>query len=145
VHAGAQPAQHRADRDARRHRRAERLQHRARPNTLPCLLRRTEQFVSGRKRRGARAVLGRLAPGDALQRALHRGHALPEPVPQHRPRHARVDACLRQRPRAGGHSVWPAAGNRFRLLRRTRRTSRGRTKAGNSARGRCLSRRSSRR
>jgi glycine/D-amino acid oxidase-like deaminating enzyme len=73
VHAGAQPAQHRADRDARRHRRAERLQHRARPNTLPCLLRRTEQFVSGRKRRGARAVLGRLAPGDALQRSLHPG------------------------------------------------------------------------
>jgi glycine/D-amino acid oxidase-like deaminating enzyme len=115
------------------------------PTRCRALLRRTEQLFPGAGDAARAQFWAGLRPATPSNVPYIGGHALPEPVPQHRPRHARVDACLRQRSRAGGHSVWPAAGNRFRLLRRTRRTSRGRTKAGNSARGRCLSRRSSRR
>jgi glycine/D-amino acid oxidase-like deaminating enzyme len=71
--------------------------------------------VSGRGRHGARAVLGRIAPGDALQRAVHRGHAVREPLPEHRARHARLDPRLRQRPGSGRHRLGPRAGNRLRV------------------------------
>ena len=47
------------------------------------------------RRRRVSAVLGRPAPCDAGQHPVHRPHALPQPVPQYRPRHAGLDASMR--------------------------------------------------
>jgi D-amino-acid dehydrogenase len=72
-------------------------------NEVRCraLLRRTEAPFPG--------------AGDAFQRALHRGDAVCEPLSEHRPRYARLDARLPQRPGAGRSRLRPRAGNRLRV------------------------------
>jgi len=50
--------------------------------------------VPGRRGLCGRIAMGGVAPNDPEQCAAHRAHPLPQPVPQYRPRHARLDACL---------------------------------------------------
>ena len=57
-------------------------------------------------------LLVRAAADDAGRPADHRRDALSQPLPQHRPRHARLDHGLRLGPRAGRHHVGPEARHR---------------------------------
>ena len=86
-------------------------------NAVRCaaIVRRIRELFPGARRRHHARQLDRAAAGDAQQRAGHRPHPAAQPVSEHRPRHARLDARLRlgrgaRRPRLGS----PAAKWRFR-------------------------------
>ena len=76
----------------------------------------------------AAAVLDRAAADDAGRHAGDRPDALPEPLPEHRSRHAWLDDGLRLRSAARGPDLGPAAGHRHadladQPLRRPRRVA----------------------
>ena len=74
--------------------------------------------VPRRRRHGARAVLDGLAPRDTVERADHRPLEAAESLPEHGPRHARLDARLRLRQEHRAHRQRPEARGRVSVRRR---------------------------
>ena len=104
----------------RRHGRAQRLRPRPEPRALRSHRAARRAAVPRRRRQRAGAVLDRPAPGDAEQRADHRPQQAAQPVPQHRPRHARLDALVRLGQEHRAHRQRPEARGGLRVHRRLR-------------------------
>ena len=89
-------------------------------NRVRCeaIVRRTEELFPGAGDTGARAVLDGPAARDAVERADHRPLEAAEPVPEHGPRHARLDARVRLRQEHRAHRQRAEAGGRVPVRRR---------------------------
>ena len=68
------------------------------PVRCEALVARTFDLFPDAGERGSAAVLGGTAARDAVERAARRPHALSQPIPRHRARHARLDDGLRLGP-----------------------------------------------
>ena len=83
------------------------------PVRCEALIRRARRDLSRGGRLRARDVLGGVAPVHAVQRPAGGAHALCEPVPQHRARHARLDHGLRVGSGACGYHLGSGSRSRF--------------------------------